>query len=396
MRLLIVVCALMGVIGCVKEDGGGDSPAPAPEQEVTVIQGEQGLQYYTGLIKSDDPEKEHMGGQFVSLLDCDNLPEAFDLRELGLVPSVKDQGSCGSCWSFSKTGSLESALLGQGIDLDLSEQEMVSCDKQQYGCRGGMLKDFSYQIKKGQTTEDAYPYTSGRNGVTGSCKSNTTVAGKGVSFQYIGSPSRSPTEKELMCALVKYKTIPWITVGATNAWGNPPKSEKTPYTSCGRSQTNHAVGVVGYWKDSRGKTQFIMKNSWGKNWGDKGYMSLPLGCNNFGEEVAFIEVEQLLPPPPPGPGPVPPPPPTPGPCIPPKVAQAAEVQVFKDTEIMIGVKAEKDVTYSWTVDGKEVGTEPTLYVTPEKDAVYKLTGKNACAVSESQVRVRLVMSAQRR
>ena len=104
---------------------------------------------------------------------------------------------------------------------------------------------------------------------------------------YVGSPSRGPTETELKCALYKYHTVPWITVSANNNWGNPPASEKTVYKHCGRGQTNHAVGVVGWFKDSKGKTAFIMKNSWGKDWGDHGYMSMPLGCDSFGDEVVL-------------------------------------------------------------------------------------------------------------
>lgn len=394
MKLVAGFWVFLCVIGCKGKDGSDGAVVPVEvTAPYTVIQGANGLKYHTGLLKGD-PEKQGYGAAHVSLSDCDNLPDSFDLRPLGLVPDVRDQGNCGSCWSFSKSGSLESALLGQGIKTDVSMQELVSCDKQQYGCNGGMLSDFSYQIKHGQGTAADFPYTSGRTGVNGACKS-VAAAVKGVSFQYIGGASRSPTEKELMCALVKNQTIPWITVGATNAWGNPPKSEKTPYTSCGRTSTNHAVGVVGYWHDPKGKVQFIMKNSWGKDWGDKGYMSLPLGCNSFGDEVAFIEVAKApvpVPPEPTPPAPTPPAPVPPGPCVAPHVSQAAEVQAFKGTEIMLGVKSEAAVSYSWSVDGKVVGSDAMLFVTPEKDSVYKLAAKNACAVSESQVRVRLVMS----
>lgn len=388
-------------------NGGGTNPLPVPHG-YTTIEAPGGLKYHTGLLHPQEIEAfKGFGESHVQLNDCENLPDDFDLRDLGLVPEIRNQGNCGSCGMFSKTGSLESALLGQGIKLDLSEQEMVSCDRDQWGCEGSILGGFKYQINHGQGLEADFPYTSGRTGSNGACKSVPSAA-KGVSFQYVGTSSRGPTEKELKCALVRYKTIPWITVGATNGWGNPPKSEKTPYTSCGRAQTNHAIGTVGYWKDKvSGKTYFIAKNSWGTSWGDHGYMSLPLGCNNFGEEVAFIEVDKLVPPSPspvpPTPSPVPPSPtpgppsptpqPSPGPCQPPRTKMAAEVQVFPDTEVMLGVKSEAGVSYVWTdVVNVVMGKESMLYVTPVKDTVYKLMASNSCAVSESKVRVRLVQS----
>lgn len=384
-----LLCLLV-LLGCSKKET--DDATAAEKEKYAVIQGKNGLKYHTGLL----PEMQgarHLGSTSVRLTDCGPLPASFDLRTLGLVPDVKDQGQCGSCWSFSKTGSLESAMLGVGKALNLSEQEMVSCDSEQWGCQGGLLSDFRYQIKHGQGLEVDFPYTSGNTGRDGACKS-VAVAAQGVSFQYVGAADHGPTENELKCALYTSKTVPWITVGATNAWGNPPTSEKTAYTSCARSQTNHAVGVVGWWTDAKGKTQFIMKNSWGKNWGDKGYMSLPLGCNNFGEEVGFIQVAQAPSPTPTPPGPSPTPTP-PGPCAPLKVKLPAEVQVLGGTEVMLGVKAETGATYSWTVDGAVVGSESMLYVVPAKDAVYKLTATNACSVVESQVRVRIVFSVVR-
>lgn len=373
---IVLFSALAIFASCSKKDSQDNDAAKKP---YTVIQGEKGLQFHTGLLPSD-PATKNLGTSHVVFSDCGNLPDSFDLRTLGVVPEIKNQGQCGSCWSFSKTASLESALLGKGKTLNLSEQEMVSCDTEQFGCGGGFLSDFKYQINKGQALETDFPYVA----ADVACKGGLKPAAQGASFKYVGTANRGPTDQELKCALFKYKTVPWITVGATNAWGSPPASEKTPYANCTASQTNHAVGVVGWYTDARGGTQFIMKNSWGKNWGDQGYMALPLGCNNFGAEVAFIELAKDPTPP----GPTPPP----GPCAPPKVKLPAEVQVLGETEVMLGVKAEAGVTYSWSVEGKVLGSESMLYVVPSKDAIYKISAKNACATVESQVRVRLVFT----
>lgn len=261
--------------------------ASPPDSPYEIIQGANGLQYHTGLIQTpfelDEPKT------FAELSDCENLPDSFDLRELGYVSSVKDQGQCGSCSMFSKTSSFESALLKIGKAFDLSEQELVSNDKSNYGCEGGFM-GFDYQVKHGQGLESDFPYTSGRTGSNGKSK-NISVAAKGLSWAYVGGEDRSPTDKEIKCALYTHQSVLSVTVGATNAWGSPPQSEKTAYKNCGRSQTNHMVGIVGWWTDANGKTQYLMKNSWGKNWGDKGYMSISKDCNNFAESVAYISVE---------------------------------------------------------------------------------------------------------
>lgn len=396
-RVLLASAAVL--VGCQKteEKKPDEQFKLSSNGHYDVLQNQSAtLQYHTGLLQKPAALKG-MGNAYITFTDaeCDGLPVEFDLRTLGVVPDVKDQGQCGSCWSFSRTASLESALLGQGKTFNLSEQELVSNDKKSFGCGGGFLDEFAYQIKNGQGLEIDFPYTA-----SDSQARSIPMAAKGVSFQYVGTPNRGPTDKELKCALVKYKTVPWITVSASNAWGAPPSSEKTAYNRCQNGQTNHAVGVVGYWTDKAGKTQFVMKNSWGKGWGDKGFMSLTLGCDAFGSEVAFIEVEKKPQPPtptptPPGPtppGPTPTPTP-PGPCTVPKAGLPAEVQVFAGKEVTLGVKSEAGVSYSWSMDGALLGSESFLSLAIAKDGVYKLTAKNACAVSESQVRLRVVLSA---
>ncbi len=329
-----------------------------------------GGKYHTGL-RHKAKELKGLGETHVQLAGCENLPEEFDLRTLGVVPDVRDQGGCGSCWSFSKTGSLESAIAaGGGSKLDLSEQELVSCDSSQWGCDGGLLSDFSYQISHGQGKESDLPYTSG-SGSNGNCK-QIAAAGKGISFVYVGEANRSPNETEVKCALFKSHTIPWITVSADNGWNNPPTSENTMLSGCGNGQTNHAVGIVG-WKKINGKTGFIMKNSWGKEWGANGYAVMPLGCDSLGEEVAYIQTKA-------------------SPCRAPEVKLPAIIEAQKGTEVMVGVRDNKDWSYDWydAVTNQKVGSGPHLYVTPEKETTYKLIARSGCGKAESLVKVKVL------
>jgi len=112
------------------------------------------------------------------------MASSVDWRSKGAVTQVKDQGQCGSCWSFSSTGGIEGAWAVAGNKLtSVSEQELVSCDKIDEGCNGGLM-DNAYEwlmsSKGGQiVTEAAYPYTSGggSSGTSGNCKLPSGDAG---------------------------------------------------------------------------------------------------------------------------------------------------------------------------------------------------------------------------
>jgi hypothetical protein len=401
--MIRLFCVFMLIFSCSKPD---DSPAPSPSMpspvpsespdvepvEYALVKGPAGKVYHTGL-RAELKGQRKLGVTHARFKadDCKNLPDEFDLRKLGVVSPVRNQGGCGSCWSFSKTGSLESALLvaGKG-QFDLSEQELVSCDRNNYGCGGGNLNgDSEYQVRVGQALENDFPYT-GRNS---RCKSDLKPVAKGVNWVFVGESGRSPTEEEVKCALFKSHTVPWITADASN-WGSPPSSENTMFSRCGGRSTNHAIGVVG-WKKIGGKTGFIMKNSWGTDWGDNGYMTLPLGCTNFGEEVAFIQIDAPPPSPTPTPTPTPTPPgptPTPvppGPCKLPIVRLPAQVVIEKGVEVMLGARPEAGVYYQWYASGIMVATGSILYASPEADTIYKLQASNSCGASESSVQVKI-------
>jgi hypothetical protein len=329
----------------------------------------------TGLLHNDK-NPEQLGVTHVEFADaeCENLPAEFDLRDIGNVPPTRNQGSCGSCWAFAQTASLESAnALQTGTILDLAEQELVSCDDDNYGCNGGLL-DLSgtYQTKHGQGLETAFPYTARDS----RCKA-IPVAAKGVSWSLVGPRNGRATEKQVMCALYRSKTIPWITVSAGGRdFSSPPRNDDGVFTSCSQGQTNHAVGLVG-WTTIEGKLYFKMRNSWGQ-WGntagrpgaERGYALMPLGCRNLGEEVAYIITDAT-------------------PCKPPMVKLPQTMTIDRGFEVPLAVKPETGVDYEWYTGTQKIGDGPIVYVTPTEDTVYTVKAKNACGTAESSVKVQI-------
>jgi len=213
-------------------------------------------------------------------MDTTNLPETWDWRFSSGVSSIKNQGGCGSCWSFAITKSLESALIVQNSDneMDLSEQQMVSCVKTAYGCNGGFMDSADYVVKQGLTDEKTFPYTASN----GRCKS-VAIKAKAAKYALLGSSNRKPTIDEIKAAIVTYGPV-FVTVAAGgNGW-----SGKTgEVTGCRNTGTNHMVNLVGWTKSGK----WILANSWGKSWANKGYSLIKFGCDKIGEEAGYIVVE---------------------------------------------------------------------------------------------------------
>jgi hypothetical protein len=319
-----------------------------------------------------------LGETHVLLDDCTNLPDEFDLRDLNVVGAIKDQGQCGSCWAFSQTASLESATAVSTAKTGpiLAEQELVSCDTANAGCDGGNLNGFGYQITHGQSLGKDYPYTSG-NGDTGSCKDGLKPAAKGTDFVNVGTTDGTsiPATKDVQCALFKSHTIPWIVAAADN-WMSPPTGDNDVYTSCGTGQVDHAIGLVG-WTTIKGKVYFKVRNSWGNSWGstagrpgsEKGYIMMQLGCDNLGQEVAYILNKSTVQ------------------CMPPIVKLPAEMSVNAGDAAFLSVKGENGAEYSWFQGKTKIGDSNEASVVPTADTIYKVVAKNGCGQSESSVRV---------
>jgi len=197
-----------------------------------------------------------------------NAPDKIDWREKGaVVERVKNQGSCGSCWAFSSTGSLEGAwqIKYGGKVADLSEQQLVDCSGPfgNQGCNGGLMTNsFKYlaSLKKdkgGLTDQTSYPYT----GRQASCKKQ----GKPVAT-VDNHVALKASENDLGDAL---KLGP---VSLALAAAGTFQSYKSGIleSGCG-TQLNHGVLLAGYTPDDK-NGYWIVKNSWGQSWGNQGYV----------------------------------------------------------------------------------------------------------------------------
>jgi len=195
----------------------------------------------------------------------------------GAVTPVKDQASCGSCWAFSTTGSVEGAYKVAGNPLtSLSEQQLVSCDHNgDQGCNGGLMDNaFEYIEQNGLTTEEGYPYTSG-SGVTGTCKTSSVNPAVTITG-FTDVPAKD--EAALKAAIEKQPVS--VAIEADRSAFQLYKSGVLDSRTCG-TNLDHGVLAVGYGTDG-GKGYYKVKNSWGASWGESGYVRMVQGKNMCG------------------------------------------------------------------------------------------------------------------
>jgi cysteine peptidase B len=236
------------------------------------------------------------------------LPPSVDWRQKGAVTYVKNQGQCGSCWSFSTTGSIEGQWFLAGNTLTaLSEQELVSCDTIDQGCNGGLMDDafdWLVQYRNGQiVTESSYPYVSGGGNVP-SCD----LSGKVVGAKIAGHQDIAHDETTMGNWVAKGGPLS-IAVDATS-WQTYTGGIMT---NCQSVQLDHGVLIVGF-QGSGSIPYWIIKNSWGASWGESGYIRVQFGtdqCLITKYPTTSIVNGSIGPTPPPGPpGPTPTPPPS--------------------------------------------------------------------------------------
>lgn len=242
---------------------------------------------YTGYkpLSPSDITRICLSGTVPPVMSTQSLPPSFDWRSHNppVVTPVKDQGGCGSCWTFSSIGNIESQYALKGNPLtSFSEQSLVDCSKGcithmgsrvcNNGCGGGwQFVAFNDMIPLGIPSEAAYPYT----GTDGKCKlPGVQTVAKIVNYTCITPPDGTGADEDQMAA--------WLVANGPMAFamdvstlGSYSHGVFDP-AKCSTTDLDHALVIVGYGTDS-GLDYWLIKNSWGVGWGEKGYFRLVKG-----------------------------------------------------------------------------------------------------------------------
>ena len=225
----------------------------------------------------------------VPLISVDPNQSAFNWRDNGMVTPIRFQGLCGSCWAFAAMAVYESVfLITNKTALDLSEQYIVDCavlsDGRDAGsCDGGSYWSvFDFLLNNGAIEEKIRPYKAKNASCGRLLTSNFRVA----EWTAINN-GKFPTVKQIKEAVAKYGPVA-ASVKVTPAFQAYTGGIFDEFAKVSNQyDTNHAIVIVG-WDDS--KKSFLIKNSWGEDWGEKGYMWIEYGCNNIGRGASYITV----------------------------------------------------------------------------------------------------------
>jgi len=229
--------------------------------------------FYLGLKQTTKTAKASITGPKRA-----DLPDSYSWVDQGAVTGVKNQEQCGSCWSFSTTGSTEGChFIGTKNLVSLSEQNLMDCSYSQgnQGCDGGLMTQaMDYIISNGGIdTESSYPYTA----TDGTCNYNAANSGSTLStYNNVASGDEGALQNSV------YQGPTSVAIDASQSSFQFYSSGVYSDPDCSSSQLDHGVLAVGWGTDSSSSQAYwLVKNSWGTGWGQQGYIWMARNDNNM-------------------------------------------------------------------------------------------------------------------
>jgi len=246
------------------------------------------LQDLAGLVPTADARTPY---KFDSTIPKQITPADFNWCDLGGCPSVRDQAGCGSCWAFTAIGAMESAILiSEEVLVDLSEQALVSC--RSGGCAGGSFAVAFDRLRcegpvdpcgeSGAVPESFFPYQAANVDCTCPFPHPYCIE----DWAFVGDGYHTPNLAQIKRAIMTYGPV----ATGVHVTGSFQAYAGGVFNACDPvSGINHAVVLVG-WDDAQGTNGvWIVRNSWGADWGENGYMRLEYGCLSIASEVCYVD-----------------------------------------------------------------------------------------------------------